>query len=357
MNRKQKKTLTILVVLVVVLVALLLIIRGVKDRKAQEEADAAAEENAASLITEEHPYSSITYTNGSTTLSFTLAEDGTWQWADDPDFPLDQSNITSIVDLISGLKPQQTITEGDTLEAYGLDAPTATLTATSEEDGTTLTMSLGKTTTDGNGYYMMMNNDESTVYIISSNLYEKMSVPIYDMCILPDLPTLNDDTITSITVEGAVTTTLTPQRSEASQTETEDADSDDSDSSDSTEAEETETVVTWLSGDTDVTENETVSSLLSDLGSMSIASCVDFKPTDEAVEICGFSAPAAVLTVQYTDENGADQTLTLTVGGVMPGDDSDSESRYVRVNDDTTIYEMSGSSLDALLTLAQSGLG
>ena len=80
------------------------------------------------------------------------------------------------------------------------------------------------------------------------------------------------------------------------------------------------------------------------------------EPTDEAVEICGFGEPAAVLTVQYTDETGAQQMLTLTVGGVMPGDGSDTESRYIRLDDDTTIYEMSGSSLEALLTLAQNGL-
>ena len=354
MNRKQKKTLFILVGVLVVLVAILLIIKGVQSRQEEAEAAQAAEENAASLITEEHPYSSITYTNGSTTLSFTLAEDGTWQWADDPDFPLDQSNITSIVDLISGLKPQQTITEGDTLEAYGLDAPVATLTATSDEDGTTLTMALGNTTTDGNSYYMMMNGDESTVYIISSNLYEKMSVAIYDMMILPEMPDLSEENLVSVTVEGAVSTTLTAQQTQVAAAEDE-TDSEDATDEDSTS--QTELVVTWSSDGTDVTENETVTSLLSDLGSMSIASCVDFKPTDEAVEICGFTAPSAVLTVQYTDETGAEQTLTLTVGSVMPGADSDSESRYVRVNDDTTLYEMSGSSLDALLTLAQTGLG
>lgn len=349
MNRKQKKTLTILLALVVVLVVALIAIIGAKDRKAQEEEEAAAQEASSGIITEDHPYSSITYTNGSATLSFVLGEDGNWQWADDPDFPLDQSTITSIVNTITNLKPQQTITDGDTLEAYGLDAPVATLTATSDTDGSTLTIALGKTTTDGNSYYMMMNGDESTVYIISGNLYSSLSVPIYDMCILPEVPTLNDETILSITVEGAVTTTLTPQRSEAA----EDTDSEAAD--DSTGETETETVVTWMSGETDVSENETVTELLSDLGSMSIASCVDFKPTDEAVEICGFSEPTAVLTVEYTDETGAEQTLTVTVGGVMPSD-GDTQNRYVRINDDTTIYEMTDISLNALLTLAQSGL-
>jgi hypothetical protein len=41
--------------------------------------------------------------------------------------------------------PQQTITEGDTLEAYGLDSPAMTLTATAAA-GTQTTFALGNAT-------------------------------------------------------------------------------------------------------------------------------------------------------------------------------------------------------------------
>ena len=59
--------------------------------------------------------------------------EGAKPWADDPDFPLDDTTVTAMVDLLTSLKPQQTITDGDTLEAYGLDDPFATLTATTPE--------------------------------------------------------------------------------------------------------------------------------------------------------------------------------------------------------------------------------
>ena len=270
MNRSQKKTLLILLAVVVLLAAALLIIRAIKTRSAQEAEEAAAAEEAASIITEEAAYSSLTYDNGTTTLSFALDEEGNWTWADDPEFPLDDSTVTAIVNLLTSLKPQQTITDGDTLEAYGLDQPFATLTATSPE-GETLTIDLGNTTTDGNSYYMLMNGQESPVYIIADTLYTYMSKAIYDMCDLPDLPLLTEDRIQSVTIAGTESLTLIPDQEE------------DSDGN---------VTVTWTSGGEDVTE--AAADLIGELEALTVTKCVDYKPTDEAVSICGFDEPVKV---------------------------------------------------------------
>ena len=139
MNRSQKKTLLILLAAVAVLIAALLIVRSAKERSARQAEEEAAAEEAAGVITEEAAYSALSYDNGTTALSFALDEEGNWTWADDPEFPLDDTTVTAMVDLLTSLKPQQTITEGDTLEAYGLDDPFATLTATTPE-GETLTL-------------------------------------------------------------------------------------------------------------------------------------------------------------------------------------------------------------------------
>ena len=111
-------------------------VSAVKRSSAQREAEEAAAQDAASVITEtEAAYSSLTYDNGSATLSFHLDEAGKWVWSDDPEFPLDDSTIQSILTLLTNLKPQQTITEGDTLEAYGLDQPFATPRSWRPESG------------------------------------------------------------------------------------------------------------------------------------------------------------------------------------------------------------------------------
>ena len=108
----------------------------------------------------------------------------------------------------------------------------------------------------------------------------------------------------------------------------------------------------WSSGGTDVTGNETVQSLISAVRTLSIDKCVDYKPSAEAVSLCGFDAPAAAVTVIYRDDTDAEQTLTLTVGAAA----SDGASRYVRINDDSTVYAMSADSLSAVLTVAAGGL-
>ena len=58
-------------------------VSAVKRSSAQREAEEAAAQDAASVITEtEAAYSSLTYDNGSATLSFHLDEAGKWVWSD-----------------------------------------------------------------------------------------------------------------------------------------------------------------------------------------------------------------------------------------------------------------------------------
>lgn len=340
MSNQQKRTFRILLAIAVVLAVALAAVLIYKNQaaQAQEEADAQAE--AAAVITQEQAYNALSYDNGSATLSFTLDENGSWVWADDPTFPLNQTTVTAIVDLISSLTPQQTITDGDTLEAYGLDNPTATLTA-SGEDGASLTLSLGKTTTDGQSYYMMMNEDQSTIYIIAGTLYNYLSTPIYDMCILPEIPDLAEENLDSITVTGTVTTALTASREETEAADGEETDTEETDSQ--------AVPVTWTDGEgTDVTENEQLTALLTELETFTLTKCADYRPSDEAVSICGFDAPAAVAEIV----SGA-TTLTITVGGAT----LDGTGYYVRIDDDTTIYQTTTDSVNTLLAVASGGLG
>lgn len=338
MSNQQKRTFRILLAIAVVLAVALAAVLIYKNQAAQAQAEAEAEADA--VITQEQEYNALSYNNGSATLSFTLDENGSWVWADDPTFPLDQTTVTVIVDLISSLTPQQTITDGDTLEAYGLDNPTATLTA-SGADGASLTLSLGKTTTDGQSYYMMMNEDQSTVYIIAGTLYDYLSTPIYDMCILPEIPDLAEENLDSITVTGTVTTALTAAREETEASDGEETDGEETD----TQA----VTVTWTDGEgTDVTENQQLTALLTELETFTLTKCADYRPSDEAVSLCGFDAPAAVAEIV-----SGSTTFTITVGGAT----LDGTGYYVRIDDDTTIYQATTASVDTLLEVAAGGLG
>ena len=82
-----------------------------------------------------------------------------------------------------------------------------------------------------------------------------------------------------------------------------------------------------------------------------MAKCVDYFPSEEAAEICGFASADAILKVEYA-ANGMDQTFTLTVGARMP----DESGRYVRLEEDGAIYALSADSIDAVMTISVAGM-
>ena len=82
-----------------------------------------------------------------------------------------------------------------------------------------------------------------------------------------------------------------------------------------------------------------------------MAKCVDYFPSDEAAEICGFQSAEAILKAEYA-ENGTDQTFTLLVGARMP----DESGRYVRLEEDGAIYALATDSVDAVMTISVAGM-
>ena len=201
MTWRERRIVTILATILLVLVAALLIVLGIRFREWRADRE-GADPSDGGAAPASGAYTSLTYDNGTATLSFSQDEAGAWYWTADESFPLEDTVILEILDLLSSWKPQQTLTDEAALENSGLDEPSASLTA-STADGTSTTVLFGKTTTDGTSYYVRLNGDESTVYIIADTLYQLMSTSIYDMCRLPELPALTDTQIRSVTIEGA----------------------------------------------------------------------------------------------------------------------------------------------------------
>ena len=340
MNAKQAKTLWILVGIVAVLAALFAAVLIFNHHKAQQasQADSSAEALGDSGAT----YTGLTYTNSTATLTFSLNKDGTWYWEGNPKFPLNSESVTMILNSISVLTPKQTITNGDTLEAYGLDNPAITMTA-SESNGIQTTIAMGNQTADKTGYYLLLNGDTSTVYVVDENLHDLLSKGIYDMMTLPNLPVLPAERVSSISLAGAVQTDLTASVTTAKA---------DSSADSSAASSQSSTTVTWRADGTDVTDNQTVQELVSEVCALNITACADYEPTDQAASLCGFDQPRAVLTVQYTDDQGASQSYTLTFANA----DTSGEGCYVRMNNDTTIYTIKASGLKTLLSAAANGI-
>lgn len=297
-------------------------------------------------------YTALRWYNGAATLSFALDEEGEWVWADGPDFPLNSGTVTSVLETLTTLKFQQTLPAGESMAEYGLDTPSATLTATAGTGEQTL--AFGKTTTDGDSYYMQMNGDETTVYIVADTLMKLMRTPIYDMCALPELPDLGERNLRAITIQGPA-----PEPESAEENGEKEAGG-----LEPAEEPERPTVTLnarrssgedqpalWFEGSDNVTASPLLQDLLYDLKTMSMAKCVDYFPSEEAAEICGFQSADAILKVEYA-ANGMDQTFTLTVGARMP----DESGRYVRLEEGGAIYALSTDSVDALMTISVAGM-
>lgn len=360
MTWKERRTVTILLSIAGALFLALLIVFGMIYRQGREEALAGTDAAPAGLSGAGAPadpgaYRSLRYYNGSATLSFALNEKGAWIWADGPDFPLRDDTVTAILSALSSLKFQQVLPAEGGKEAYGLDSPSATLTAAGEE-GTEQTLLFGKTTTDGDSYYMMMNGDETTVYIVADTLVNLMRTPIYDMCALPELPDLSEPNLRAVTIQG-------PAPAAEPSEESGGEDGEEGGAEPAEEPERPAVTLTarpgsgedrsalWFEGNDNVTAAPLLQDLLQDLNTLSMAKCVDYFPSEEAAEICGFGSADAILKVEYTAD-GADRTFTMEVGARMP----DGSGRYVRLEEDGAIYALSTDSADAMMSISVAGI-
>lgn len=335
MSWKEKRLITVLSIILAVLFAAVLVVLSMRYRAAL--AERAAVETVAEVPEETTGgYTALEYDNGSATLSFACGEDGGWYWVSEPDFPLEDSTVQSILALIGALKPQQTLELPEDLSEYGLDVPHASLTAATA-DGAVLSIDMGITTTDGNSYYALINND-GNLYIIADTLYLAMGTAIYDMCVLPTLPALSEDALNSVLLQSPLGEGAEDEEPSRSVTVLSAVRSEDG-------------AVTWRSGGANVTDSADVRALLGDLAALQVSKCVDYRPSDEAAVFCGFDDPVT-LSVGYTADTGAEESFLMYVGT----QNTDGTGRYVRIGDGNAIYLMELNYLDPMMRIAYQGL-
>lgn len=254
----------------------------------------------------------LLYHNGSTTLRFTYNE-GKWIWVDGPALPLDDTTIQEILaalpDLLA-LKPTHTEEE---LSVIGLEEPSRYLTVANGEN--VRTFYFGAKTTSGK-WYMQVDGAEE-IYLAPNDLMELLSKGIYDMTILPTLPTLTEDIVTFIGVSKS-------------------------------EEENTyflQTDGVWKTNGKD--GSETARKILNEFAEIQILRCVDYFPADGVSELCGLTEDATMATVRYTNSVGTESELVLKIGGEMES----GEGFYVTIGESDAIYCLPGEQLTTLLSL------
>lgn len=344
MSKKKQKQLSIMLIIVGVLVVLLvggILLNQWNTRRQEKAADAAAPRLVSMDEVEE-----LTMTNDGTSLTFRKTEDGDWYWVDDQNYPLNDTVCTSIENLVSDFTAEQQMDISDSLSAYGLENPAQSLTITSSE-GEAVTILVGGETTTSLYYAMLEGGDQ--IYTIGSSLTTNLSKSLYDMAQLAEYPKLSSDIILNVTVAGQNTEAFTVNPVEA-EAETEGDSSAPAEGSSSSSEPETTTEYHWFRNGTDVTEEAFVTSFRTELDTISMSALAFYKPTDEEREACGLTAPTAVVTVEYTSEEGT-ETSVLTIGG-----QTEDGSYYCTLDTNPEeIYTIAADSLTNTLNLAENG--
>ena len=171
----EKRVISVLGILMTLLAVVLLVVLGLRyqaarARQEEEEVQAAiAETEAEETVLNTSPFSALTYTNDTATLSFSINAEGAWVWSDDVDFPLDTTVLATILDELTSWDPISKVTDPAVIGASGINRPTAVLTATMAEEDGVIRLTFGGQTEDGNRY-VAVNDNLEVLYVIEDVL-------------------------------------------------------------------------------------------------------------------------------------------------------------------------------------------
>lgn len=290
-------------------------------------ADPDADEEGIALAAPEAP-TQLSWTDDSGTLTLESGEDG-WTWTDDAAFPLDQTVPEDMTAALSSASASRQIDAPESLEDYGLDEPVLTISAL-DEDGTEYTYAFGNLNDMTGEYYLLYNGDESTVYLMDSQLYDAFSMDLYDMVEMEDLPEFGS--VTALSVEQ-------PSGSLALRYE-EDSSALSYNSSKHWFLEQGDSLLAL--------DTSKVSSLTSAVTGLYWQSCVNYDADAEDLAAWGLDDNAAVVTAVYTAavdegvETAEEETFTLRLGN------SGTDDTYAMLEGSSMVYLISTDTADSL---------
>ena len=187
-QRKKKNKFLPMIVLAVILASLVIgtsVLSAANDRKAAEEAEKLAAENASILLAEYDAANtkSISYSkDGAEFLTFTV-RNGVWVYEEDETFPLNQTIVGSMASALSSMAAERAVEDVDR-DAFGLSDP-AYVIKVEYNDGASHVYTIGNYNSFTGGYYFTMDGD---CYMISSGLIPYFDYERNDLLALDTIP-------------------------------------------------------------------------------------------------------------------------------------------------------------------------
>lgn len=309
----MKKYMILLLLLVVAVLCLFGCGRKAGQQNDEAGTDASATENAiADATVVEAQTKRLQYCDGDITMRLNHDESG-WHWVDDPTFPLNGEKVEELLAALRELSVLPPLTTEADLSLYGLDEPRKYLSITVEDEGS-LHLNIGDQAENGS-WYMSVENYEG-IYACPDSFVQMLSISIYDMAVLPALPTFTGENISRILVTGS-----------EGQVFLRNVDGQ------------------WKGSGEHVADR--VDTILAGLGSLQLNRCFDYHPSQQALNLCGFSTPTATITVEYLNSVNVESSFTLTLGALRSVEDG----YYATISGDNTIYLLPAAQVSPLLVL------
>ena len=290
-----------ILILVIVLVLLLAVYFGLRAWNASQEEKEEAEQEAATVHvtdTAAEDIVSLKFNVGNGDLEFSK-EDDKWYYTPDKDFPLQQSYPAEAAGSITA---DRELTDGDSLDAYGLDDPAYTVEYTDAE-GNVTELLFGDMT--GDDYYVMISGSD-TVYTVSSSVIDALNYSLEDMAQLDDYPSIGSGNLVKevITQNGETTT----------------YDSEDED------------------------QAEDIAAVAGGLGAVTLSEAADYSVEDEDLDMYGLDEESRITVEATYTQDDEEQLLTLYIGN-----EDGNGNRYVMINDSRIVYLISDEICDNIL--------
>lgn len=301
--RKKNKGILILLAVLILLVAVYF---GLRTWNAQQEEKAQEEQEAATVHvtdTSAEDIVSLKFNVGNGDLEFGK-EDDQWYYTPDKDFPLQQSYPEDMAETVGSITADRELTDGDSIDAYGLDEPAYTIEYT-DADGNTAELLFGDMT--GDDYYVMLNGND-TVYTVNSSVIDPFNYTLDDMAQLDDYPSIGSGNLVKevITQNGETTT----------------YDSEDED------------------------QAEDIAAVAGGLGAVSLSEAADYSVEDEDLDVYGLDEDSRITVEATYTQNDEEQLLTLYIGN-----EDGNGNRYVMLNDSRIVYLISDEICDNILNV------
>ena len=239
-------------------------------------------------------------------------KDDLWVKKDETAFPVNQTTLDSAASALEKVEADRVLENVDDLTEYGLNSPSNSVTVTTD-DGTTK-FNIGDENTSTNQYYIAKDDEDSTVYVVSSSTVTPFMNSLYDYAQGEDFPTIDSSTVKKVQVSQDEDSYILEENSDGATWDV------------STDGSDKETADTTAAGN-----------VTSGLGSLAYDQFVDYNAED--LSKYGLDKPYATITVDYQEEVENDS-----------GDESENDSEAsesVTEDDMDSTEDTSGDSIDS----------